>query len=77
MKAREQAQRAVALASDAGERGYEAWARKLLGDVIQEESSNPSEALSHYAREHGVSDGIGHASTPGSHSPEFRTIAPP
>jgi tetratricopeptide (TPR) repeat protein len=48
-KAREQAQRAVALASDAGERGYEAWARKLLGDVIQEESSNPSEALNQYA----------------------------
>ena len=48
-KAREQAQRAVALASDAGERGYEAWARKLLGDVIQEESSNPREALNHYA----------------------------
>jgi class 3 adenylate cyclase/tetratricopeptide (TPR) repeat protein len=48
-KAREQAQRAVALASDAGERGYEAWARKLLGDVVQEESSNPSEALNHYA----------------------------
>ena len=48
-KALEQAQRAVALASDAGERGYEAWARKLLGDVIQEESSQPSEALTHYA----------------------------
>jgi class 3 adenylate cyclase/tetratricopeptide (TPR) repeat protein len=48
-KAREQAQRAVALASDAGERGYEAWARKLLGDVIQEELSNPSEAPNHYA----------------------------
>ena len=48
-KAREQAQRAVALASAAGERGYEAWARKLLGDVIQEESSDPSEALDHYA----------------------------
>ena len=47
-KAREQAQRAVALASDAGERGYEAWARKLLGDVTQEESSNPSEARDHY-----------------------------
>ena len=47
-KAREQAQRAVALASDAGERGYEAWARELLGDVIQEESSNPSEARNHY-----------------------------
>ncbi|HSE87524.1 MAG TPA: AAA family ATPase, partial [Candidatus Binatia bacterium] len=48
-KAREQAQRAVALASDAGERGYEAWAWKLLGDVIQEEASNPSDALNHYA----------------------------
>jgi class 3 adenylate cyclase/tetratricopeptide (TPR) repeat protein len=47
-KAREQAQRAVALASDAGERGYEAWARELLGDVIQEESSNLSEARDHY-----------------------------
>ena len=48
-KAREQAQRAVALASAAGERGYEAWARKLLGDVTQEESSNPSESLNLYA----------------------------
>src|SRR5262245_27913689 len=48
-KAREQAQRAVALADDAGERGYEAWARKLSGDVTQEESSKPSEALNHYA----------------------------
>jgi class 3 adenylate cyclase/tetratricopeptide (TPR) repeat protein len=47
-KAREQAQRAVALASDAGERGYEAWARELLGDVVREESSNPSEAGNHY-----------------------------
>jgi hypothetical protein len=44
-----QAQRAVALASGAGERGYEAWARKLLGDVIQEESSDPTEALDQYA----------------------------
>ena len=47
--AREQAQRAVSLARDAGERGYEAWARKLLGDIIQEESSKPSEAVNHYA----------------------------
>jgi tetratricopeptide (TPR) repeat protein len=47
--AREQAQRAVALARDTGERGNEAWARKLLGDVIQADSSNPSEALSLYA----------------------------
>jgi class 3 adenylate cyclase/tetratricopeptide (TPR) repeat protein len=48
-KAREQGQRAVALASDAGERGYEAWARKLLGDIIQEKPSNSREALNHYA----------------------------
>jgi class 3 adenylate cyclase/tetratricopeptide (TPR) repeat protein len=47
--AREQAQRAVVLASDAGERGHEAWARRLLGDVIQEESSNPREAVNQYA----------------------------
>ncbi|TMA92389.1 MAG: hypothetical protein E6J74_20505 [Deltaproteobacteria bacterium] len=47
--AREQGQRALALASDGGERGYQAWAHKLLGDAIQQESSNPSEALSHYA----------------------------
>ena len=48
-KARDQAQRAVALASAAGERGYEAWARKLLGDVTQEESSNSRESLNLYA----------------------------
>jgi tetratricopeptide (TPR) repeat protein len=48
-KAREQGQRAVALASDAGEQGYEAWARKLLGDVVQEESSNLDEAHDQYA----------------------------
>jgi len=47
-KAREQAQRAVALARDAGERGYEAWARKLLGDVIQEDASNTDEAHNEY-----------------------------
>jgi tetratricopeptide (TPR) repeat protein len=47
--AREQGQRALALASESGERGYQAWAHKLLGDAIQQESSNPSEALSHYA----------------------------
>jgi uncharacterized protein HemY len=38
----------VALARDTGERGNEAWARKLLGDVIQEESSSRCEALNHY-----------------------------
>jgi class 3 adenylate cyclase/tetratricopeptide (TPR) repeat protein len=47
-KAREQSQRAVTLAGDAGERGYDAWARKLLGDISQEDS-NPSEAFNHYA----------------------------
>ena len=46
--AREQGQRALALASEDGERGYQAWAHKLLGDVIQEQSSNPNEALAHY-----------------------------
>jgi tetratricopeptide (TPR) repeat protein len=48
--AREQGQHALTLATDGGERGYQAWAHKLLGDVIQEESSNPSDAVSHYAR---------------------------
>jgi tetratricopeptide (TPR) repeat protein len=47
-KAREEAQRAVALARDAGERGYEAWARKLLGDVIREDASNTGEAHNEY-----------------------------
>jgi tetratricopeptide (TPR) repeat protein len=47
--AQEHAQRAVALARDVGERGNEAWARRLLGDVVQEESSNPRQALDHYA----------------------------
>ena len=47
--AREQGQRALALAGGGRERGYQAWAHKLLGDIIREESSNPSEALSHYA----------------------------
>jgi tetratricopeptide (TPR) repeat protein len=46
--ARERGQRALALATDGGERGYQAWAHKLLGDVVQEESANPAEALSHY-----------------------------
>jgi tetratricopeptide (TPR) repeat protein len=47
--AREQGQRALALARDGGERGYQAWAYKLLGDVLQEDSSDPAEALGHYA----------------------------
>jgi tetratricopeptide (TPR) repeat protein len=47
-KAREQAERALFLAQDAGERGYEAWARKLLGDVRQQDSLNLTEAVDHY-----------------------------
>ncbi len=39
--AREQAERAVALAMDTGERGNEAWARKLLGDVIKKNHQAP------------------------------------
>ena len=46
---REQGQHALALATDGGERGNQAWAHKLLGDVmLQDESSDPSEALSHF-----------------------------
>jgi tetratricopeptide (TPR) repeat protein len=47
--AREYGERALALASEDRERGYQAWAHKLLGDVVQEQSSNPGEALDHYA----------------------------
>jgi tetratricopeptide (TPR) repeat protein len=47
--AREQGERALALATGGGERGYQAWAHKLLGDVTQEASPSPSEAISHYA----------------------------
>jgi tetratricopeptide (TPR) repeat protein len=53
-KARERAERALALANGAGERGYEAWAHKLLGDVIEEESPSHREALDHYASSMGV-----------------------
>jgi tetratricopeptide (TPR) repeat protein len=47
-KAREQGTRAVTLASDARERGNEAWARKLLGDIGQQDSSNHAEAFDQY-----------------------------
>jgi tetratricopeptide (TPR) repeat protein len=47
--AQSQAQRAVTLAAETGERAFEGWARKLMGDVIQEISTKPSEAASHYA----------------------------
>jgi tetratricopeptide (TPR) repeat protein len=46
--AQEHGQRALALASEDRERGYQAWAHKLLGDVMQEQSANPSETLDHY-----------------------------
>jgi len=46
-KAREQAERAIALAVDSGERGYEAWAHKLLGDINQQQAANP-EAFNQY-----------------------------
>jgi class 3 adenylate cyclase/tetratricopeptide (TPR) repeat protein len=46
--AREHCQRALALAGAGGERGYQAWALKVLGDIVQEEAAGPSEALDHY-----------------------------
>ena len=46
--AREHCQRALALARAGGERGYQAWALKILGDIVQEERSDPYEALDHY-----------------------------
>jgi len=47
-KAREQAERAVALSVDSGERGYEAWAHKLLGDIAQQGASRLEDAFNHY-----------------------------
>ena len=47
--AREHCQRALALAGAGGERGYQAWALKVLGDIVQEEAAGPSEALDHYS----------------------------
>ena len=47
--AREHCQRALALAGAGGERGYQAWALKVLGDIVQEEGAGPSEALDHYS----------------------------
>jgi class 3 adenylate cyclase/tetratricopeptide (TPR) repeat protein len=46
--AREQAQRALVLATDNDERGYQAWSHKLLGDVSLEDGRDRAEALSHY-----------------------------
>jgi class 3 adenylate cyclase/tetratricopeptide (TPR) repeat protein len=46
--AREHGQRALALATDAGESGYQAWALKLLGDVAQEKSPDLAQARSYY-----------------------------
>ena len=38
----------AALAVDSGERGYEAWAHKLLGDIDQQEESSAEEAFKQY-----------------------------
>jgi class 3 adenylate cyclase/tetratricopeptide (TPR) repeat protein len=47
--AQDQAQRAITLAREAGERVFEAWAQKLMGDLSQEMAVNRTEALNHYA----------------------------
>jgi tetratricopeptide (TPR) repeat protein len=46
--AREHGERAVALAINGGERGYQAWALKLLGDVTLDQSGDPLQARSYY-----------------------------
>jgi len=46
--AREHGQRALALATDAGELGYQAWALKLLGDIAQKQSPDLAKARSYY-----------------------------
>jgi class 3 adenylate cyclase/tetratricopeptide (TPR) repeat protein len=46
--AREHGQRALALATDAGELGYQAWALKLLGDIAQKQSPDLAQACSYY-----------------------------
>ena len=46
--AREHGQRALTLAINGGERGYQAWALKLLGDITLEQSPEPVQARSYY-----------------------------
>ena len=46
--AREHGLRALVLATDAGERGHQAWALKLLGDIAQEQSPDLAQASSYY-----------------------------
>jgi tetratricopeptide (TPR) repeat protein len=46
--AREYGQRALTLATDIGERGYQAWALKLLGEVAQAQSPDDAQARSYY-----------------------------
>ena len=59
-KAREQAQRAMALAVDAGERGYEAWALKLLGDIaLRKDSPEPEQPEKYYDRALGLAKELG------------------
>src|SRR5262245_17596041 len=58
--AREQAQRAVSLARDAGERGYEAWAHKLLGDVVlRNDSTELEQPEKYYNRALGLAKELG------------------
>jgi tetratricopeptide (TPR) repeat protein len=45
--ARAHGQRALALATGGGERGYQAWALKLLGDIALEESLDAEQVRSH------------------------------
>jgi class 3 adenylate cyclase/tetratricopeptide (TPR) repeat protein len=46
--ARDHGERALALATSAGERGYQAWALKLLGDIAQKQSPDLAPAHSYY-----------------------------
>jgi sugar phosphate isomerase/epimerase len=49
-EARDFANRAVALASERGERGHEAWAHRLLGDVVSHhDDPDVAAAEAHYA----------------------------
>jgi class 3 adenylate cyclase/tetratricopeptide (TPR) repeat protein len=48
--AKRQAERALLLASSSGERGYQAWAHKLLGDAVQRDSQDASDAVAQYDR---------------------------
>ena len=70
----EHGQRALALATDAGERGYQAWALKLLGDVAQERSLRSCASPFLLRSKHDARNPIGNATAPGSSSPKLRAI---